>query len=534
MTDNSEPGRRDFLNSEDPQDPIGDEPEAQPRRSVRPEQDEAQLSAALGKAIDQIWSELDGLQRDREVGGRAAVRLPQADVPSFLRGERAREPRRDRPADFTPGPRQRRPRRLADEEVFGRENRETKESTRPPWRADAPVKNRLPALPQFDDLEVEEVRKRQGGPIVAGVLVAFMLAGGVLVVATNVWSLRDSVLGLTPDDGPETVAAATTSEVADPTPEPVDPVPVEKTAAVPPAADPVPPPQLVEKKINGTAGAELKLGLPVPTGADAAEIRIEGLPPSARLSAGREVAPGEWSVAGNDLGTLSVKTPPEAFGAFEVTASLERETGEKHPMGHIWLVLASPPAPVTSPTLTSEPGSQKAIAPAPETPVAPPVAVAPPPADPAPAEQAPPAETASAEPEEAPRAAVQPQDLPTAEQLAVLPPSTSESAPRGLPSRPPPKLSTQEIQDLLTRGTKFFGEGNMAPARLLFRRAADAGEPLGLLLLGMTYDPVEYERRGVVGLSADEVQAMDYYEKARAAGVKDAVQRITALNNWNR
>jgi TPR repeat protein len=88
------------------------------------------------------------------------------------------------------------------------------------------------------------------------------------------------------------------------------------------------------------------------------------------------------------------------------------------------------------------------------------------------------------------------------------------------------KLDTAEIKLLMDRGKRFAGDGDLASARLLFQRAAEAGDAAGALALGATYDPAIIGRLGVVGMLGDVNKARVWYEKAAALGSSEAARRL--------
>ena len=81
--------------------------------------------------------------------------------------------------------------------------------------------------------------------------------------------------------------------------------------------------------------------------------------------------------------------------------------------------------------------------------------------------------------------------------LARMAPPDTAAAQRAKPSAAPPAvfqassphLSAAEIGALLAHGNAAFCKRNIAAARLLFQRAADAGEGRSALGMGATYDP---------------------------------------------
>lgn len=109
-----------------------------------------------------------------------------------------------------------------------------------------------------------------------------------------------------------------------------------------------------------------------------------------------------------------------------------------------------------------------------------------------------------------------------------------ESASNGQPSLASPSpvkpvLAPDDLALLLRRGRDLMRLGDIAGARLVFRRAADTGNAEAALSLASTFDPVALRELGVVGFAADAAQALKLYEKALALGSTEAQQRIQRL-----
>jgi hypothetical protein len=94
-------------------------------------------------------------------------------------------------------------------------------------------------------------------------------------------------------------------------------------------------------------------------------------------------------------------------------------------------------------------------------------------------------------------------------------------------------LNPHEISVLVNRGDEYLKAGQIAAARLVLQRAADAHDPRGTLMLGATYDPIVLERLGVLGLTANAETARIWYEKAKEFGSSEAPRRIDMLASWN-
>src|SRR6202051_5200983 len=90
-------------------------------------------------------------------------------------------------------------------------------------------------------------------------------------------------------------------------------------------------------------------------------------------------------------------------------------------------------------------------------------------------------------------------------------------------------LSSDEIAMLLKRGKDAFSTGDLAAARLLLRRAAEAGSAEAALALGATFDPLVIRRLGAIGATPDAAQARQWYQKAVALGSTTASQPLATL-----
>lgn len=86
----------------------------------------------------------------------------------------------------------------------------------------------------------------------------------------------------------------------------------------------------------------------------------------------------------------------------------------------------------------------------------------------------------------------------------------------------------EEIQVLLSHGRDLQRVGYLAGARLFFRRAAEAGSAEGARALGETYDPTEFQKLGVRGMTPDPALAQKWYDRARALEAQHAKQTGTA------
>jgi hypothetical protein len=96
------------------------------------------------------------------------------------------------------------------------------------------------------------------------------------------------------------------------------------------------------------------------------------------------------------------------------------------------------------------------------------------------------------------------------------------------------QLDPNEIASLLRRGDALIASGDLAAARLVMRRAADAGDARAAMTLAETYDPAILEKRGVYGFVPDIAMARRWYEKAKKFGAYEATQRLELLASKQR
>ena len=98
-------------------------------------------------------------------------------------------------------------------------------------------------------------------------------------------------------------------------------------------------------------------------------------------------------------------------------------------------------------------------------------------------------------------------------------------------------LDREEIADLIGRGEKFIKAGDLASARLVLQRAAEAGDQRAALMLAGTFDPIVLEKIGIQGFAPDIIQgfapdialARTWYERAKELGSREAVRRLQML-----
>ncbi len=112
-----------------------------------------------------------------------------------------------------------------------------------------------------------------------------------------------------------------------------------------------------------------------------------------------------------------------------------------------------------------------------------------------------------------------------AAQLAAKP----SAAPPAAVQASSPRLSAAEIRALLAHGNAAFRKGDIAAARLLFQRAADAGEGRGALGMGATYDPAFLRLSPLRIMYGDPAEARAWYLHALVLGAAGAERRLINL-----
>jgi TPR repeat protein len=90
-------------------------------------------------------------------------------------------------------------------------------------------------------------------------------------------------------------------------------------------------------------------------------------------------------------------------------------------------------------------------------------------------------------------------------------------------------IDQEELAAMVKRGEDLLNTGDIASARLLLRRAAEARDARAAFALGGTYDPIVLKRLGAYGSTPDVAAARDWYEKARQYGSREAPQRLELL-----
>ena len=96
---------------------------------------------------------------------------------------------------------------------------------------------------------------------------------------------------------------------------------------------------------------------------------------------------------------------------------------------------------------------------------------------------------------------------------------------------PPKTLDAETLAALMTRAKSLLTLGDIAAARLLLERAANARDATAAFLLAQTYDPAVLGVRDTRSITPDPVMARDWYRKAASFGSAAAQQRLTQFQD---
>ena len=116
--------------------------------------------------------------------------------------------------------------------------------------------------------------------------------------------------------------------------------------------------------------------------------------------------------------------------------------------------------------------------------------------------------------------------------LRTVPQSQVPAARAGNEAAAPPKTPDAEtLAALMTRAKSLLTLGDIAAARLLLERAANAQDATAAFLLAQTYDPAVLRVRDTRSITPDPVMARDWYRKAASFGSAAAQQRLTQFQD---
>jgi hypothetical protein len=87
-----------------------------------------------------------------------------------------------------------------------------------------------------------------------------------------------------------------------------------------------------------------------------------------------------------------------------------------------------------------------------------------------------------------------------------------------------------EVARLIGRASVLLGQGNIGAARIVLERASESGNAQASFMLAETYDPVILSSWGTHGTRGEAAKAREHYAKAHTGGIREAKDRLDALN----
>jgi TPR repeat protein len=90
-------------------------------------------------------------------------------------------------------------------------------------------------------------------------------------------------------------------------------------------------------------------------------------------------------------------------------------------------------------------------------------------------------------------------------------------------------LEPDEVARLVKRGEDSLAQGDIAAARLILGRAAEAHDARAALSLGASFDPAVLRQLHVLGFRPDLARARAWYEMAAQYGSAEASSRLAGL-----
>jgi hypothetical protein len=263
-------------------------------------------------------------------------------------------------------------------------------------------------------------------------------------------------------------------------------------------------PRLIVEGASAENNREILIGASVEGPTEGATVVVSGLATGSTLSVGRPWGATGWIVPAAELAGALLRPPQGFSGTMEYALTLrgaDNAVLERQAIRLDWAASNEARAPVSprvrEPAPANEPATPREL-------------------------------VAAREPAAArvPTIALEP--APAREQPAVR-----ERAPMSDPMRAR-EVSSEEIRVLLKRGQQLLETGDLASARLLLRRAAEAGNATAAFALAASYDPIVLKELGVYGSAPDIAKAREWYEKAKEYGSKDAPQRLEQLASQSR
>jgi hypothetical protein len=308
-------------------------------------------------------------------------------------------------------------------------------------------------------------------------------------------------------------------------------------------------PRLIIQPSYGNLNEPAPLGLAIQGLAEEAVVHIEGLMPGMELSAGSPVGADAWEIPATELDYAWIAPPQGFVGPVKLIAKLRLPDNQVADRQAIDVAWQSPPSPapvlpqlqeravlqaVSSDPVQIQPGRDQGVSSRPLVPAGgqldgEEVALAPSIVS-APVHQGDQQEVLPSKLLASTLRQIDSNEIGSVPEPIQLIPNRDQIVPAG-PS--PPALQRrfdgEEIILLLKRGKDLIASGDLAAARLVLQRAADANHAEAALALGATYDPLVLRELKVYGFTPDAAMARVWYEKAIELGSPAAPRRLEML-----
>jgi hypothetical protein len=308
-------------------------------------------------------------------------------------------------------------------------------------------------------------------------------------------------------------------------------------------------PRLVIRPSNGTVDEPGPLGLAVQGPAEGAVVYIEGLMPGMELSAGSPVGSDAWEIPATELDYTWIAPPQGFVGTVKLIAKLRLPDNQIADRQAIDVAWQSPISPAPVPPQLQEPTALEAFSSDPvqiqpdrdqgvsSQPLVPTggrldgkeVALVPSIAS-APIHQGDQREVLPSKLSAPTLRQIDSNEIGSVSEPIQLIPNPDQIVPADpSPSALQRHLDDEEVILLLKRGKDLIASGDLAAARLVLQRGADANHAEAALALGATYDPFVLRELKVYGFMPDAVMARVWYEKAIELGSPAAPRRLDML-----
>jgi Sel1 repeat len=119
-------------------------------------------------------------------------------------------------------------------------------------------------------------------------------------------------------------------------------------------------------------------------------------------------------------------------------------------------------------------------------------------------------------------------DVPAAPPSGPIREAVRNSSPATVLRAPAPSTA-DPVRVLIERGDAMLALHDIGSARLLYERAAQAGNSRAAAGVGKTFDPNFLRREGAVGLQPNRSEAINWYQKAAALGDPEAAVLLRQL-----